>query len=180
MAYKTRPGESQFQARQRIAREKGFASYRDYRTSSAPVRERSTRALAARRPDYDVRSATASIRRRASTRFVSAAGETLTSASVRAQYAHVRGADPDGVAVFQLTVLVGAVDRRRRDARRTRGRDSGYRTLQFTVPIADTDVDDGLGAFADWLDGAVDDALDALYSGGSGSGWTIDSMSVTV
>lgn len=64
MAYKVRAGETQHAARERIAREKGFRSYRAYRQAGARERERATERLAARRPSYR-RSNVAQIRSRA-------------------------------------------------------------------------------------------------------------------
>lgn len=188
MAYRTRPGESQYAARNRIARAKGFGSYREYRTASAQVRERSTRKLAREDARYarTLDSSTASIRKRAAAYVRGAHGSTLTSTDLRRQYAHVRGAhraaggDVD-VSVYAV-VQMGGFDRRRRDPRRHHGRETGYRTLRFTTTSSDLAADDDgdPGAFADAMDEAMDSELEGLYAGYAGSAYSVAILAVTV
>lgn len=188
MAYKRRAGETAHGARERIARAKGFRSYSEYRRSSAQVRENATRRLAREDASYraNLESATASIRRRASARVRGEHGTTLTSTDMRRQYAHVRAAHRRNGEVdvhVYAVVQVGGIDRRRRDPRRARGRDTGYRTLRFTTTSTDLAADDDgdSGAFADAFADAIDDALDSLYAGSAGGGLAgVASLAVTV
>lgn len=179
MAYKTRPGETQHQARERIARAKGFASYRGYRTAGVQRRTAATGALAARDPGYRERAKgalrTIETRRRARG-ITTPAGTVITTTSPRRLRAAVR--DATGPVDFTVTVSLGGIDRRRRDPRRAHGRDTAVRTVRFTVYPGEADTDT-VADFADWLDDAIDDAIDELYAGSSGNA-AVQSISVVV
>jgi hypothetical protein len=182
MAYKTRPGETQHQARERIAREKGFGSYREYRKRSGQERERATRQLAANNPEYarTVRASSAAIRTRAARDERYPGGRVLTTTDYRRLRAAVRDAEPTSVELhFRVVVFLGGIDRRRKDARRQKGRDTAYRTLRFTAWPDDFDTSDADG-FAGDLDAMIDGALDRLYAGGGGAAWALDTVRLIV
>lgn len=190
MAYKARPGETQHHARERIAREKGFDSYRQYRQQSGQARERATRELAARDPGYarTLRSSTAAIRARARERVATPAGTILTTTSMARLRAAVRD-HPDVVLPFTIVVTVEGVDRRRRDARRSKGRDTGYRTLRIGITddagfiprdaqyLVSTDT---VADFEADLDVAITDAIQHLDSPTGNEVFTIDTISVVL
>lgn len=170
MAYKTRPGESQFQARQRIARAKGFASYSKYRR--APVNDRlgATRRLQTRDAAYARRSKGSEnvIRTRSRQRVVTPAGTVLTSTDMRRHRALAREAEARDLPVsYTVVVRLPGFDRRRRDKRRRRGRETARRTVRFTIDPGEIDVS-SVGAFTDEWREALIDALESLYAGGGG------------
>lgn len=185
MPYKQRPGESQHQARERVARAKGFDTYSQYRRASAQDRQRATRRLIAESGESSsyrrgARGADVTIRNRARARSVTAAGEMTTTRDRRRLRAIVADAQARGLSVTaRVVVQVDAFDRRYRDPRRRKGRDTGVRTIKrLDVSSLDTS---SAAAFADDLSDAIADAIDEMYAGaGSSGGWSVETMTVTV
>lgn len=179
MAYKTRAGETQYQARQRIARAKGFRTYREYRTSSPQARERATEALIRRDEGYgrSARSAARVIRTRARQEVETGAGRVLTTGSVERVRRFI-GVQPSGAELsWRVVVRVrgGEFDRRRRDKRRGRGRETGFRVITWTDRAQVWTADDR-EAFGDELDQEIQGELDRLYSGYHD--WTPDTIAI--
>lgn len=144
MAYKTRPGETQHQARERIARAKGFASYRAYRKAPAKRREEATTQLARRDPGYarTSRSSRGTIRTRAGRRVSTPGGLVLTTTDMRRLYAELRDLAPGRAVNVWACVkndrLVAAGHRRKRgDRRRFTVGDQGFRQVTLQTSAGD-------------------------------------------
>lgn len=177
MAYRTRPGETQFQARQRIARAKGFGSYRQYRQAGVQAREASTRRLASRDRGYRdrARGVVETIRTRQRARVETGAGVVITSTSMTRLRAELRDHGAGQVQV-RAVVSLGGVDRRRRDPRRRHGRETSFRVVSFTAWADDFDTS-SVDAFTADLEDAITDQLEQMYAG-VGTDWALDSLSV--
>lgn len=107
----------------------------------------------------------------------------LNSTDLRRQYAHVRAAVRDqggdvGVSMYAVVTLTG-IDRRRRDPRRGKGRDTGYRTVRGFTSSDELETDEGREAFVDAFEQWIDDLLESMY-GGAGERWSLDQLAVTV
>lgn len=180
MAYRRREGETAHQARERIAREKGFRSYRDYRKRSAQERQNATAALVrARGPRSSyargARGADVTIRNRARQRVETTAGTVLTSRDPRRLRPAIAAASPDAMVSFRVVVRVEDVDRRRRDPRRRRGRDSGFRNLEWQTAAGMIDTSSP-AALRRWLDAEIRRQMNRRYPGG----YTVDTVTVVV